>query len=63
MTGGPGLGHKAQHPHKQKFLFAGDSGGNRTGIFCLFVYWVAGLIWARGYFRALQSHPFDLFFS
>lgn len=23
MTGGPGLGHKAQHPHKQKFVCGG----------------------------------------
>lgn len=31
MTGGPGLGHTEHStPHKQKFLFAGDSGGNRT---------------------------------
>lgn len=58
-TGGPGQAHQARHPHEQKFLSAWDSGRQGPGI--VFVYSVVCLIWARGYFRDLQSHPFDCF--
>lgn len=66
MTAGPGQAHKARNPQEQKVPSACVALGKmwNWGYFvCLFVYSLECLIGARGYFRGLQSHPFDLLFA
>lgn len=62
MTGLLRLGDKAWGPRNQQSLSAWHSGGNRIWNI-LFVDLSVCLIWAGDYFRDLQSHPFDPFFS